>query len=166
MPPANALIPLPGRIGPAAPRPSFQPAFSAPERWAILVLSWLAFFIAGYLAMKAVTGGSVAGCGVGSGAGCDVVLTSSWSKWLGIPVAVFGLAVYAALASLSPLLWWRNEMASRWITTAIVLLSVVAAGASAWDGYAASAVAEAGLASLAEGRRVDIKLAERPALYR
>jgi myo-inositol 2-dehydrogenase/D-chiro-inositol 1-dehydrogenase len=39
-------------------------------------------------------------------------------------------------------------------------------GASAWDGYAASAVAEAGLLSLAEGRRVAIQLADRPALYR
>jgi myo-inositol 2-dehydrogenase/D-chiro-inositol 1-dehydrogenase len=39
-------------------------------------------------------------------------------------------------------------------------------GASAWDGYAASAVAEAGLTSLAEGRRVEIKLADRPSLYR
>lgn len=39
-------------------------------------------------------------------------------------------------------------------------------GASAWDGYAAGAVAEAGLASLAEGRTVAITLAEKPALYR
>jgi myo-inositol 2-dehydrogenase/D-chiro-inositol 1-dehydrogenase len=39
-------------------------------------------------------------------------------------------------------------------------------GASAWDGYAASAVADAGLLSLAEGRRVAIALAEQPALYR
>jgi myo-inositol 2-dehydrogenase/D-chiro-inositol 1-dehydrogenase len=39
-------------------------------------------------------------------------------------------------------------------------------GASAWDGYAANAVADAGLLSLAEGRRVPIKLAEQPALYR
>jgi myo-inositol 2-dehydrogenase/D-chiro-inositol 1-dehydrogenase len=39
-------------------------------------------------------------------------------------------------------------------------------GANAWDGYAASAVAEAGLLSLAEGRRVEIKLADQPALYR
>jgi uncharacterized membrane protein/thiol-disulfide isomerase/thioredoxin len=101
-------------------------------RWAILVLSWLAFLIAGYLAIHSVSGTSVAGCGVGSSNGCNVVLTSSWSKWLGVPVAVLGLAVYAALASLSPLLWWRNEEASRWITTAIVLLSVVAAGASVW----------------------------------
>jgi myo-inositol 2-dehydrogenase / D-chiro-inositol 1-dehydrogenase len=38
-------------------------------------------------------------------------------------------------------------------------------GANAWDGYAASAVAEAGVRSLAEGRQIRIELAERPALY-
>ena len=37
--------------------------------------------------------------------------------------------------------------------------------ASAWDGYCASAVAEAGVASLETGGRVGIKLAERPAIY-
>jgi len=39
------------------------------------------------------------------------------------------------------------------------------AGPSAWDGYAASAAADACLASLAGGTRVDVRLAERPALY-
>jgi myo-inositol 2-dehydrogenase/D-chiro-inositol 1-dehydrogenase len=38
-------------------------------------------------------------------------------------------------------------------------------GASAWDGYAAAAVAEAGLKSLAENRRVAIELADKPSLY-
>jgi len=38
-------------------------------------------------------------------------------------------------------------------------------GPSAWDGYAASAVADACLASLANGRPVDVRLAERLALY-
>jgi myo-inositol 2-dehydrogenase/D-chiro-inositol 1-dehydrogenase len=38
-------------------------------------------------------------------------------------------------------------------------------GASAWDGYAAAAVAEAGLQSLAENRSVPISLSEKPALY-
>jgi len=41
-----------------------------------------------------------------------------------------------------------------------------ASGASAWDGYAATAVAEAGVRSLAEGRSVPINMVERPALYR
>jgi len=132
MPPAHAPIPLPGRATSASSRAVFRPAFSTPGRWAILVLSWLAFLIAGYLAIHSVNGTSVAGCGVGSANGCDVVLSSSWSKWFGIPVAVLGLAIYAGLASLGPLLWWRNEEASRWVTTGVVLLSLVAAGASAW----------------------------------
>jgi myo-inositol 2-dehydrogenase/D-chiro-inositol 1-dehydrogenase len=38
-------------------------------------------------------------------------------------------------------------------------------GPSAWDGYAASAVADACLASLADGRQVAVELAARPALY-
>jgi myo-inositol 2-dehydrogenase/D-chiro-inositol 1-dehydrogenase len=39
-------------------------------------------------------------------------------------------------------------------------------GASAWDGYAATAVADAGVRALEEGRRVTVELAERPAFYR
>ena len=38
-------------------------------------------------------------------------------------------------------------------------------GPSAWDGYAASAVADACLASLADGSPVEVRLAERHALY-
>jgi myo-inositol 2-dehydrogenase/D-chiro-inositol 1-dehydrogenase len=38
-------------------------------------------------------------------------------------------------------------------------------GAGAWDGYAATAVADACLQSLASGERIDVRLAERPALY-
>lgn len=41
-----------------------------------------------------------------------------------------------------------------------------AGGASAWDGYAASAIAEAGVRSLKEGRRIKIELGEKPSLYR
>ena len=41
-----------------------------------------------------------------------------------------------------------------------------ATGASAWDGYAAAIVAEAGLRSLGEGRTVGIEMAARPKLYR
>jgi myo-inositol 2-dehydrogenase/D-chiro-inositol 1-dehydrogenase len=38
-------------------------------------------------------------------------------------------------------------------------------GPSAWDGYAASAVADACLESLASGRPADVQLAPRPSLY-
>ena len=40
-----------------------------------------------------------------------------------------------------------------------------AQGAHAWDGYAASAIAEAGVMSLKENREVKVVLADRPALY-
>ena len=40
-----------------------------------------------------------------------------------------------------------------------------ATGPSAWDGYAANAVADACLESLASGERTAVRLAERPALY-
>ena len=39
------------------------------------------------------------------------------------------------------------------------------AGASAWDGYAASAVGEAGLAALASGTAVSIAMEPKPLLY-
>ena len=38
-------------------------------------------------------------------------------------------------------------------------------GPSAWDGYAANAVADACLESLASGARAEVRMAERPALY-
>ena len=38
-------------------------------------------------------------------------------------------------------------------------------GPSAWDGYAANAVADACLASLTSGARTAVELVERPALY-
>ncbi|RSM69474.1 inositol 2-dehydrogenase [Actinoplanes sp. ATCC 53533] len=39
-------------------------------------------------------------------------------------------------------------------------------GPSAWDGYAAAVVCDAGVEALHSGRRMDVSLAEQPALYR
>jgi myo-inositol 2-dehydrogenase/D-chiro-inositol 1-dehydrogenase len=39
-------------------------------------------------------------------------------------------------------------------------------GPSAWDGYAAAAVCEAGVRAQAEGRRIEVDMIERPAFYR
>lgn len=46
------------------------------------------------------------------------------------------------------------------------LTKTVPAGASAWDGYAATAVADAGLKSLASGQPTEVRLGPRPELYR
>src|SRR3954466_9824139 len=119
MPHHVPLVPQPnrGRATRASAASSAEPSFNAPVRWTFRLLAWLAFGIASYLAWHAMTQTAVAGCGMGSAAGCDVVLTSSWSKWLGVPVAVLGLACYSALATLSVLLGLQWAGANRWITT-------------------------------------------------
>ena len=132
MPPTSSHIPLPNRGSSRSSYSAAEPAFGTPVRISLALLAWAAFGVAGYLAWHAVSATSVAGCGVGASNGCDVVLSSSWSRWLGVPVAVLGLACYTALASLSVLLWLRSEAAGHWIATAFVMLSIVAAGASLW----------------------------------
>lgn len=132
MPPSTSHIRLPGQVAVRSRAISAEPAFSAPIRWTLVVLAWIAFSVAGYLAFHSVTGAAVAGCTLGSGHGCDAVLSSSWSKWMGVPIAVLGLAVYATLASLGLFLGRGGEAANRWITTIFVMLAVVAAGASTW----------------------------------
>src|SRR5215213_1710632 len=119
----SSFVPLvsQSRHSGARSTPSAQagaPTFSTSVRWTLAVLAWLAFGVASYLAWHAVAQTSVAGCTVGSNVGCDVVLSSSWSKWLGIPVAVLGLACYATLAALSVLLGLPSTWANRWISTA------------------------------------------------
>jgi uncharacterized membrane protein len=109
-----------------------RPIFGTATRWALRVLAWLAFAISAYLAWHAAGQTAVAGCEPGSGSGCDAVLNSPWSKWLGIPVAVIGLASYAALAGLSVLLGMEGSSAGRWIKTAFLMFGGVAAGASLW----------------------------------
>jgi len=67
---------------------------------------------------------------------------------------------------------WRPRFADAYRLQNQAWVKAIAGGqnidgaASAWDGYAAGAVAEAGLASLAQGRSVDVFLAMKPALYR
>ena len=56
---------------------------------------------------------------------------------------------------------YRTELQA-WIEA---LRSGVPTGASAWDGYVATAVADAGLKSLASGQPTEVELQPRPALY-
>jgi myo-inositol 2-dehydrogenase / D-chiro-inositol 1-dehydrogenase len=67
---------------------------------------------------------------------------------------------------------WRPRFADAYRLQSQAWVKAIAAGkptrdgASAWDGYAAGAIADAGIASLAEGRTVEVKLVDKPALYR
>jgi myo-inositol 2-dehydrogenase / D-chiro-inositol 1-dehydrogenase len=64
---------------------------------------------------------------------------------------------------------WRERFGAayqrelqEWVTGA---LEGQITGPSAWDGYATTAVAEAAVQSLTDGRRTTVELADRPALY-
>src|SRR5215813_2900353 len=80
-------------------RPTVQiqhPMRAAPN-WPLLALSILGIVLASYLTYTDWAGNHVKGCAVGSG--CDVVLSSSWSRLLGFPTASWGLLAYVCLAA-------------------------------------------------------------------
>jgi uncharacterized membrane protein/glutaredoxin len=64
--------------------------------WPLLAISVAGMLLAGYMAWTALGGESVRGCGIGSG--CDIVLSSDWSKFLGMPTALWGFLTYTVLA--------------------------------------------------------------------
>ena len=111
---------------------STPPLFSTPVLWTIRVLALSALAVSSYLVYTSLGHSTVAGC-AGTGAiDCEAVFGTTWSKWLGLPVSVGGLGCYAGLLVLSFLVGWQHPLASRWVPTLIVLLSVVAAGAGLW----------------------------------
>jgi len=64
---------------------------------------------------------------------------------------------------------WRDRFGGAYLTElqawVDALHAGVATGPSAWDGYAAAAVAEACVRSLGTGAKVPVVLADRPAMY-
>jgi uncharacterized membrane protein/protein-disulfide isomerase len=110
----------------------FRPVMSVPSRWIVRVLAWTALGLSAYLTITSLSHTKVVGCAAGETVDCDSVLSGQWSVWLGLPVALGGLACYAALASLSVLLGLQGAAARRWIGTLVVMLSVVAGGAGLW----------------------------------
>jgi uncharacterized membrane protein len=76
-----------------------------PDR-VLLALALGGAALAGYLAVTGWTGTSPLYCGEGSD--CDLVQTSRWASFLGIPVALWGVLGFAALARVALL---RDEAA-------------------------------------------------------
>jgi uncharacterized membrane protein len=86
---------------------------------------------AGYLAWVAIHNGPAAGCGPESG--CGAVLQSRWAYWLDLPVSVPAVLVYVALLASTVLLQKRpspDDQRGSW--AAIIILSVIVAGAAFW----------------------------------
>ena len=104
-----------------------HPAFVSGVRF----LAVVAFAISAYLAYASLGGGGVAGCGPESG--CDKVLGSRWSKWLGIPVSLGALVVYGAVLAMT-FLFTRQIPAEvkRRVWSVLVLAAVLALGAALW----------------------------------
>lgn len=91
----------------------------------IRILANLGLVLGLYLA-TASGGDQVLGCGAGSG--CDAVLGSVWSRWLGVPVGWFAVVVYALVVGLS---WRMHGLRSRgW--SVLVVLGMLLIGAGLW----------------------------------
>jgi uncharacterized membrane protein/Zn ribbon nucleic-acid-binding protein len=71
------------------------PRTTLPNR-PLLGLSLAGIAVAGYLTYTGWTGAQAAYCEAGGG--CDVVQSSQWATFLGVPTAFWGLLTYAALA--------------------------------------------------------------------
>ena len=65
------------------------------EKW-LRALSLAGVVLTLYLSWVAFQGAGIAFCTQGSG--CDVIQSSQWSRFLGIPLAVWGLGLYCLLA--------------------------------------------------------------------
>jgi uncharacterized membrane protein/glutaredoxin len=72
------------------------PLRTAPN-WPLLALSAAGLALTGYMAWTAFGNTPVKGCGIGSA--CDIVLSSDWSTFLGLPTAFWGFLMYAVLAA-------------------------------------------------------------------
>ncbi|MGH3524065.1 MAG: vitamin K epoxide reductase family protein [Mycobacterium sp.] len=70
------------------------------------VLDVVGLVVAGYLSVVELSGG-VPSCGLVSG--CEEVAKSPYNNFLGIPVAVFGVALSLVLLSLA-LAWWKTDI--------------------------------------------------------
>lgn len=79
--------------------------------------------LAAFLLFESLTNTALPGCG--SGSGCEMVLSSAWSHWLGVPVALPALAVWL-VALLAALTRQRGLL---------ILASLILGGAAVWFVY-------------------------------
>lgn len=101
-------------------------------RWAMRILALAALSVSVYLLVTSVAGGTLAGCD-GETEDCDQVLSTRWATWLGIPVSAAGVAIYAGIFAALLLVGPRpSKMIRRMAWSAIVVFSVLAAGAALW----------------------------------
>ena len=114
--------PAPRRAASAAGSEVPESTKRALDNW-LLGLAGLGVLLTGYLTLVAWLGDHPAYCGAESD--CDLVQSSRWSTLFGMPLALWGLLTYAALAGL---VWRLRSRASAWRTT--LLVACIGAGVS------------------------------------
>lgn len=128
----------------SAPRPqSAHPASVTsprkPRELALIGLAALGTLVTAYLSWSAVFGVLPAFCT--EGAGCDIVQGSRYSRFLGVPVALWGLLTYLVLLGLvisrgKPMQRWKRLFAVALIGLGVSLY-LTAAGAIALQAFCA-----------------------------
>ena len=98
-----------GRTAPTSGAPS-RPSWLVPVS---LGLSVVGLLVSAYLTFEHYTANATLACSVGGLIDCATVTTSPWSTFLGLPVALLGLAFFAVTLGLClPRVWRRPE---RWL---------------------------------------------------
>jgi uncharacterized membrane protein len=115
-----------------------------PPRWASpvsLVICVLGIATASYLTYAHYSDASVLACSDKGAINCAKVTTSAESHFLGMPVAVLGLAFFVGMTALClPFAWRRQEPVVRY---ARLLATVVGVGMILWLIYAELAIIDA-----------------------
>lgn len=99
---------------------------------AITVLALAGVFVALYLTLYKIGIIGHLACGFG---GCERVNTSPWATFLGVPVAVWGLAFYVVLFAVAVAGTTSRLADHRRVSLALVVLSAAGVLFSAWLTY-------------------------------
>jgi len=95
----------------------YKAAIRTSPNWPLLAIAIIGMLLTGYLTFTSFAGASVKGCS--AGAGCDVVLTSHWSKTFGLPTALWGFLAYAGLAGIAFIKRADTHWRYAWIAAAL-----------------------------------------------
>jgi uncharacterized membrane protein len=95
----------------------------------IAALAGVAVCLSGYLTWITWSDSSAAGCTAVGPIDCDHVLGSKWSKWLGLPISLFGTLTYAGIVAVS---WHFARRSQGMGLTGLLALSMLAAGSAMW----------------------------------
>ncbi len=95
----------------------------------ITALALVALSLTTYLTWSSWQSEAIAGCNADGVVDCDLVLSSHWSRWLGVPVSLSGVIIYVGVLSLC---WPAAKKPWSLAGTGLLFLSLSAAGAAVW----------------------------------